>query len=306
MNVSSLIYFADLVNTGSMNATAERMFISQPALSNDIKRLEGELGCELLVRSKKGVQLTEMGKQMLPYVSGMLEQYFGMLDCIKTQLGRKEMKGTITIGIGIGIGIGMTVSKSFFDTFLNTLKEDCPGIQPVIFEGTRDNAIQSLEMGEADLIIMGGASGGDPEPALSENLRQELLYEDELVCVMSTRNPFAEKDRITEEDLRIMKTTVFGINYNSSEVFRRALLVSDNIQLHTRYMKEYDTMCVMAKTIYEGNFRLPNLTSRRFDEKLYLRNVLIYRKDAEPEKQALLEAVLETARKAAESFKKPE
>ena len=75
MNIDQLRYFADLAKTGSMNTTAKRMFISQPALSESVKRLEEELGCPLLLRSKTGITFTEDGKMVLEHALRILEQH---------------------------------------------------------------------------------------------------------------------------------------------------------------------------------------------------------------------------------------
>ncbi|MBQ1188217.1 MAG: LysR family transcriptional regulator, partial [Peptococcaceae bacterium] len=54
MNIDQLKYLVDLAKTSSMNTTAKRMFISQQAISESMKRLEKELDCTLLTRSKTG------------------------------------------------------------------------------------------------------------------------------------------------------------------------------------------------------------------------------------------------------------
>ena len=59
MNIDQLRYFADLAKTNSITNTAKRMFISQQALSESIKRLENEVGCTLVNRSKTGVEFVQ-------------------------------------------------------------------------------------------------------------------------------------------------------------------------------------------------------------------------------------------------------
>ena len=75
MNTDQMAYLIDIAKTGSINTTAKRLFSSQQAISESIKRLENELNCVLLLRSKKGVALTEDGKYVLQQVSNMYEQY---------------------------------------------------------------------------------------------------------------------------------------------------------------------------------------------------------------------------------------
>ena len=65
MNTDQIAYFIDIAKTGSINTTAKRMFSSQQAVSDAIKRMEQELGCTILERSKRGVSLTDDGKYVL-------------------------------------------------------------------------------------------------------------------------------------------------------------------------------------------------------------------------------------------------
>ena len=75
MNIDQLKYLADLAITNSMNVTAKRMFITQQAVSDSIKRLEQELNCTLLNRSKTGISFTEDGKVILEHAQKILKQH---------------------------------------------------------------------------------------------------------------------------------------------------------------------------------------------------------------------------------------
>ena len=98
MNIDQLRYFADLAKTGSMNTTAKRMFISQPALSESVKRLEEELGCPLILR-QKGVQqitLTSTGKAFVPVATQWI-------DAEKAVLRFKESCSQKTLKLATGV-----------------------------------------------------------------------------------------------------------------------------------------------------------------------------------------------------------
>ena len=76
MNIDQLKYLTDLAITNSMNLTAKRMFITQQAVSDSIKRLEQELGCTLLNRSKTGISFTEDGKVILEHAQKILNHHY--------------------------------------------------------------------------------------------------------------------------------------------------------------------------------------------------------------------------------------
>ena len=74
MTLQQLRYVIEIVNAGSMNAAAEKLFITQPSLSNAVKELEKELGIELFLRSNRGVTLSADGAEFLRYARQVIEQ----------------------------------------------------------------------------------------------------------------------------------------------------------------------------------------------------------------------------------------
>ena len=72
---AELRYFIEVANSLNLSRASERLGISQPSLSVAIKRLEGSIGTELLIRQKRGVVLTQAGKQLLAHAKQLL-QYF--------------------------------------------------------------------------------------------------------------------------------------------------------------------------------------------------------------------------------------
>ena len=81
MTITQVQYACEIARRGSMTRAAEQFYISQPALSEQIKALEAELGCVLFRRSAHGTELTETGKRFCKYAEPVvsawktLEQY---------------------------------------------------------------------------------------------------------------------------------------------------------------------------------------------------------------------------------------
>ncbi len=75
MTLTQLKYVIEVANAASMNEAAHRLFISQPSLSASIKELEEELGCDLFVRSNRGIKVTPHGEEFLGYARQVVEQY---------------------------------------------------------------------------------------------------------------------------------------------------------------------------------------------------------------------------------------
>ncbi|MEL7564136.1 MAG: LysR family transcriptional regulator [Dehalobacterium sp.] len=83
MHIECLKYFYDVVQMKSISKVANASHISQPALSQQIQKLEESLGHRLLNRSNKGVELTSSGKVVLKYAENLLENYDNMLEDLK-------------------------------------------------------------------------------------------------------------------------------------------------------------------------------------------------------------------------------
>lgn len=73
MTLQQLKYIIEIVNCGSINEAAKRLYISQPSLSSAMKELETEIGFELFFRTPKGITLTE-GAEFLGYARQVVEQ----------------------------------------------------------------------------------------------------------------------------------------------------------------------------------------------------------------------------------------
>ncbi|MBQ9838742.1 MAG: LysR family transcriptional regulator [Oscillospiraceae bacterium] len=85
MKLEQLVHVVEVANTQSISKAASNLLLSQPGLSASIKQLEYELGTELFVRSKKGVELTQMGSSFVMYAKKVLEQVEAMETLCKEQ-----------------------------------------------------------------------------------------------------------------------------------------------------------------------------------------------------------------------------
>ncbi len=74
MDLRQLRYFAQIVESGSLSKASRQLFIAQPALSQQLAKLEGEIGKPLLTRSSKGVAPTENGLALYHHARFMLRQ----------------------------------------------------------------------------------------------------------------------------------------------------------------------------------------------------------------------------------------
>ena len=103
LSQAELKYFLEVANTKNLSRASERLGISQPTLSVAIKRLENSIGTELLIRQKRGVALTQAGKQLLIHAKQLLQYW----EEVKTQTlaSHHEIQGSFKIGCHPSLGL---------------------------------------------------------------------------------------------------------------------------------------------------------------------------------------------------------
>ena len=129
----------------SFSKAAEELYMTQPAVSQAISKLEKELETHLFNRTPKGVTLTNEGKILHEYVNSAL----GMLDA-----GEEKILEFKQLSTGqLRIGVGDTISRYFLLPYLEAFYTRYPGIRLKVLNGTTDEILTFLKAGEADLGI---------------------------------------------------------------------------------------------------------------------------------------------------------
>lgn len=88
MRTEQILYFLEAVKVGSFTKAAANLHLQQPSLREAITNLENELGEALLIRTKKGVTLTEFGQNSLPYLQNIYDTY---TFCFNPTIRRKNV-----------------------------------------------------------------------------------------------------------------------------------------------------------------------------------------------------------------------
>ena len=146
INISAELYkiFYYVAMEGSISRTAEKLFITQPAVSRSIKQLEGKIGSMLLFRTPRGVTLTKEGQLLFNFV----EQAFNYLS-----LGEKMISQMKTLESGeISIGVGDSICKHYLIPYLKRYNTDYPNVNIHI---TNQKSFQIIEMLKHGMIDVG-------------------------------------------------------------------------------------------------------------------------------------------------------
>ena len=157
MNIDFELYriFYVVANHKNITKASEELHISQPAISKSIKNLEDQLGGQLFVRTKRGVVLTDEGKEFYTYIKQAIEY-----------INNAENKFTDLINLETGtikIGISTTLTKEFLLPYLEKFHEKYPKIDIQIDTNITPELLHKLRNGLLDIVILNlrGKSYGD-------------------------------------------------------------------------------------------------------------------------------------------------
>ncbi|WP_415756072.1 LysR family transcriptional regulator [Pseudomonas sp. LT1P18] len=185
MTLTQLEIFSLVAELHGFTAAANRLEISQSAVSHALKSLEQELGVELLRRHQSRVELSDIGQQLLLRAQAML----GLANTLRQEAAdaRGMKRGTLRIG-----SFGPTSSIKLLPLILQHYRAVHPGIEVHIDEGPDRQVIQWLEERRIDIgfVVL-------PE----DRFDTFALIEDQMVALLPVDHPLARRDSLTLSDL---------------------------------------------------------------------------------------------------------
>jgi len=177
MELHQLRYFVAVAETGSFSRGAERCGITQPSLSQQILKLEDELGQKLFDRLGRTVQMTPSGRILLPRAQRILAEVNSAGKAVQQDI--VEGKGSLTIGAI------PTIAPFLLPESLSELRKRYPEATLHITEDTTDRLVQKLVRAEIDCAIMS-------PPVEEDHLVAEALFTEELFAILPPKHPFAQ------------------------------------------------------------------------------------------------------------------
>lgn len=179
MELRHLHYFVAVAEELHFSRAAERLCISQPPLSQQIRALEDELGVKLFERTKRQVQLTEAGKVFLERSSKVLEQLEQAIE-VTQRIGRGEVGR-------LAIAFVDSATYTVLPDILSVFREQFPAVELRLHEMTTAQQIQALHLKQVDVGIVRSAI---QEPGLSVKC---LLQESLVLALPQTHPLYAHK-----------------------------------------------------------------------------------------------------------------
>jgi DNA-binding transcriptional LysR family regulator len=182
-------YFVAVAQTGNVTRAAERLHLSQPALSSAVKQLEAALGVELLERSGRGVRLTPAGELLLQRGTELLEQAAAVTDEVR---GRGEEEPAARLRLGLS----PTARYGVGPQLLAACAAAAPAAMLYASEDTTAALLRDVAQGRLDLAVVFCAPDDIPP-----GVDLELLSDEPAVVHLPAGHPLCARPSLSLSDL---------------------------------------------------------------------------------------------------------
>src|SRR6516225_9641582 len=190
MEIHQLRYFVAVAEEGSFSRAAAREHVAQPSLSQQIQKLEVDVGERLFDRLPRSVIVTEAGNYLLPYARRILGEIADARRCVNDL--KRDVTGRLTVGAL------PTIAPYVLPTLIGKFQNRYPKVNLEIFEDTTENLALRLEDGTVDLAL---ASTCDESSALERH----SLGQEALLLLIPKEHRLAKKKKIKWSDLKSQK-----------------------------------------------------------------------------------------------------
>jgi DNA-binding transcriptional LysR family regulator len=188
MELRHLRTIAAVARHGSFSKAAEELHLAQSAVSQQVRRLERELGVEVFRRTSRSVDLTAEGEVILGYAQRVLRE----VDGLHSELG--ELTGLVRGEVRIG---GMYPTGPYdLAEMLAEFRRRHPGVAINMVEDTQDDLLARLRADELDCAF----TAVEPD-SLGDEYAATLIWEEEFVVALPSGHPLADGGHVTFEQL---------------------------------------------------------------------------------------------------------
>ena len=188
MTITQLQYVLAVAEHRNFTLAAEKCFVTQPTLSMQIQKIEEELNILIFDRSKKPIQLTEIGQKIVNQAKNIVNEADRMQDIVEQQKG--------FIGGEFRLGIIPTIMPTLLPMFLNNFIKKYPKVKLIIEEMNTDEIITRLKNGHLDAAIAA-------TPLMEEKIKEIVLYFEPFVAYIPESNSNFSKTEIEVDDLNV-------------------------------------------------------------------------------------------------------
>jgi LysR family hydrogen peroxide-inducible transcriptional activator len=186
ISVRALCYLVALTEEEHFGRAAERCFVSQPTLSAQIKKLEEQLGVQLVERSQRRVMVTELGREIADRARGVLN---GIDEIVAAARAHQD-----PLAGEVRIGLIPTIGPYLLPRVTAQLKREFPRLRLMLLEYQTDELMERLDEGSLDMIVL-----ADTVDVSAYGCR--TLYEEDFLVALPADHRLAGRQRLSVDDL---------------------------------------------------------------------------------------------------------
>ncbi len=188
MEIRQLMYFIQIVKSGTYSAAAKQLYLSQPALSKAVKHLEEELGAKLLVQGDKRSEPTDVGRVLFERGQQLIREYNDLLGAVDEANSRN--RGRLHFGIPYGLG------QILFYRLTADFSRAFPEMELVVSGHGSAHIREEVLAGRLDI----GATLIPPEP--EPGLEATVIMRDQFFLLLPRAHPMAGREGVRFAQLR--------------------------------------------------------------------------------------------------------
>lgn len=225
---------------GSFKKAAQRLYISQPAVSLQVQNLEKQLNIALFYRNKRKAELTETGKILINYCERILNL------CEETCRALDELN-TLQSG-GLIIGASQTTGTYLMPRLLGIFRHKYPKISVELQIYSTRKIAWGVANGRIDLAIV----GGEVPYELKQSLKTIPYAEDELALILPLSHPFASLEFIQKEDLYRLRFIALNSQSTIRNVIESTLYQNGIDSSYFRIEMELNSIEAIKNAVHSG------------------------------------------------------
>lgn len=236
MDLRQLRYFTHIVESGSLSKASRQLFIAQPALSQQLSKLEDEVGRPLLKRSSRGVAPTENGLALYHHARFMLRQLEQAMSIARQESG--AVHGMVSVGLPA------TTVSALGLPLVRRVRERYPSILLNVVEGMSGHLGQMMRLGQLDLAVL---FSGD----VASDVSVDVLLEEELFVLLPRHSTLVAARR---RSLTIAEAAALPLILPTGEhgLRRRIAAEFEQRNLTPHIVAEIDSLSLLMNCVYEG------------------------------------------------------
>ena len=278
MRFEQLKCIIEIANSGSITAAAHKLFISQQAVSANVKQLEEELGCKLLIREKDGVSLTAQGKETVDFAHEMLDKRESFYNRIRSS----EEKESLMIRVCSTSSVTNIVLPNVIERMESKQKKVN---LKITIEDDLENLFEQVKNRDMDvgLLTFNAEELDERFAAYSEILYLDILVRDELIVVLNKKFMEEERTSIEKSEFDQKRQSVYNIlpsrkHFQSTK--EKATVWSNDSEFHRAMLERNGTLVLMPSLAYQYFFSQKKYIALPLYFDVPLIHAAVYRKDA--------------------------